>query len=256
MAQIDFVLRRVHRVHGASGMGITAALMDGLDRIGGCMAPAIPIRIMAGTSHGQLHPRHAGGRAEINTHHGSGASGGRNSRRTRTGGQRKENETAKNQRAEGKDCHDGSLSACHGAHRALGQDHLIRVKRAEGSGALAPAPGRTAPIPGPYGDGVGSGGGSGRPEIRRDRAVGEGYIGFPIYGRASRERHQTRSGARRQIGDRDTGAKAAGKATSAVVLVRLRGSISRRSMFMSTRGSGRDGRGKADRAAAHQGEHA
>jgi hypothetical protein len=254
MAQIDFVLRRVDRIHGAGGMGIAAAFMDGLNIVGGRMAHAIPMRIMASAGHGQLRLRHAGGRAEIDAQQGSGVSGGGDSRRIRTGGQRKENEAGKRQWAGGESRHDGSLSGCHDAHSAIGQGRSIRMKGLKG--AVAPVSARAAPIPGPYGDGVGSGGGSGRLEIRRDRAVGEGYIGFPIYGRHSRERHQTRSGARRHIGDRNTGAKAAGKATGAVVLVRLRGSVSRRSMFMSTRGNGRKRRGKADRAAAYQGKRA
>jgi hypothetical protein len=129
------------------------------------------------------------------------------------------------------------------------------MEEAEQRDASALAPVRAASNPGPYGDGVGSGCGSGRAEIRRDRALGEGNGGFPIAHRLCGKGSCTQGEPRRQIGDRGARAEAACKAAGAMMTV-MGGNIARViAVLMRTRGI-RDGRGEADRAAAHDGEHA
>jgi hypothetical protein len=129
------------------------------------------------------------------------------------------------------------------------------MAEAEQRDALALAPVRAAPNSEPYGDGVGSGCGSGRAEIRRDRALGEGNGGFPITHRLCGKGSGTQGEPRRQIGDRGACAEAACKAAGAMMIV-MRGNSARViAVLMRARGI-RDGRGKADRAAAYQGERA
>src|SRR5882724_7965222 len=96
------------------------------------------------------------------------------------------------------------------------------MEEAEERDASVLAPGRAAPNPGPYGDGVGSGCGSGRAEIRRDRALGEGNGGFPITHRLRGKDSVTQGEPRWQIGDRSACAEAACKAAGTMVIVMRR----------------------------------
>lgn len=121
---------------------------------------------------------------------------------------------------------------------------------------IGATPGRAAPGPEPYGGGVRSGDGSGRPQVGRDRAPSQGNTGFPP---GHRRRDEDRDGdewSGRQIGRRRARAEAARKTSGAVMIV-LRGDST--TMFVTLMGAridGHDRRGKADRTAAHQGKHA
>lgn len=128
------------------------------------------------------------------------------------------------------------------------------MEETEERDASALTPGRAAPNPGPYGNRVVSGCGSGRAEIRRDRTPGKENTSFPIAHGYGRESGRINSKPWRQIGDRRACAEAAGKAAGAVVIVMCRcaGLVA---VFMGT-GGGRDGRGEADRATAYQGKRA
>ncbi len=137
---------------------------------------------------------------------------------------------------------------------SAGGGPLDQIGNSSSEATSALTPGRVAPNPEPCGDGGGSGYGSGRPEIRRDRAIGKGDRGFPIAHRLRGKCGGTQGEPRRQVGDRGACAEAACQ-TAGVVMVMRRHIAGVIAVLMGTR-SGRYGCGKADRAAAHQGERA